>query len=183
MHRASRPSAQRKLTAVGRVAASVADRGVEPGVGRDLRPSPAPRHRRRRRRSTARRAPASWRWHARHRRALRAGDHQLVRQTRLIDDLDRAAVRGRARSSASAGRRRSRRLRNRPQHPSGDCVEPGEHGRVAPLGRGDQRVIEGVRWQPCRHGPSCATATAQHAGQAPSPFPRWRAEHRRSSRP
>ena len=50
----------------------------------------------------------------------------------------------------------------RSQHPPGDCFEAGEHLRIAPLGRSDQRVIEGRAGTlagTARHAPTAAGTT------------------------
>src|SRR4051794_18318039 len=38
--------------------------------------------------------------------------------------------------------RRFRLRRSCPEHPPGDCIEPGGQGRVTPVGRGYNRMIE-----------------------------------------
>ena len=121
----TRSRAQRRLTAVGRVAARRQRRRRSPHL-RGLRRSPAPCRRRRWRRSTARPVPACRGSPAPHPPAAPAATiDQLVRQPGLIDDLDRASVGGEPDRAHRLGRRRSS-TRSPAQYPAGDGVEAGQ---------------------------------------------------------
>ena len=88
-----RSSAQRRLTAVGRVGRGARKR-PQARVARRRRAARAPSRRPRSRRSAARRAPPWSRSPPPPRRASRGAHDESVRQPRLVDDLDGKAVGG-----------------------------------------------------------------------------------------
>ena len=124
------PSAQRRLTAVGRVAASPAAARTDRRRRSGRRPSPAPCHRLRPRRSAGRRAPASSRIAraASSSVARRRRSTSSMRQPGLIDDLDR--------------RRRSARQPDRPHRPAADIhlISPRRRPNVRAPGRRPRRA-------------------------------------------
>ena len=123
--RASPSSAQRRLTAVGRVAASVAAAASSARVGRILGASPAPCHRRPSRRSAARRAPA-WRGSPAPRRRARARRAMTSSCGSRVWSMisTRAPVRREPDRAHRPAGDVHRRLTL--QHPAGHRVEPGE---------------------------------------------------------
>ena len=164
-------SAQRRLTAVGRVAASIA-RGAHRAPRRTgRRASPAPRHRPRPRRSAARRAPASCGSRAPRRRASPARrSTKLVRQPRLVDDLDRAPSAlepDRAHRPAADALIAPRRPcpSTRPATASSRASSAGSRA----LGRGDQRVVERAAAALRARAGMAGEQRHRRSGSAPSP--------------